>query len=123
MNLPLTITGIVVKGQQRGRLLGFPTANINPDKLDINKIEAGVFSSTIKIDDKTFKAATSVGAVSTFDQTYPTIEAYILDFSGDIYGKTVELVLTHKIRDMQKFDSIEALVAQIKDDVEKVYLT
>ena len=123
MTLPVTITGTVVKGQQRGRLLGFPTANIDPDVLDINQIEAGVFASTIIVNGIQYKAATSVGAVSTFDQTYPTIESYILNFTGDIYGKTIELVLTKKIREMIKFASVDELVVQIKDDVEKVSLT
>lgn len=114
-------SGIVVEGKKRGRLLGFPTANLQI--LDSENIEfpvSGVYAGTIVYEGNTYKASVSVGSNTTFDQKEVTIEAYILDFNNNIYGKIISVVLFKKLRDMVKFDSIENLIKQIKHDVEEV---
>ncbi len=116
----MIIKGTVVKGRQMGRQIGFPTANILP-KENLT-LKHGVFISCIKISGqgKIYKAATSVGPAYVFGETKETVESYILDFSEDIYGEEVELELVQKIRDMQNFDSVDELIEQIKEDVERV---
>jgi riboflavin kinase/FMN adenylyltransferase len=120
--MPTTIHSTIIKGKQLGRELGFPTANLNPSNINISNLETGVYAGLIEIDGLSgeFKAAVSVGLNSTFDQSNFTIEAYILDFDQDIYGKKVKLQLITKIREMLKFESVEELIKQIKLDVEKV---
>jgi riboflavin kinase / FMN adenylyltransferase len=123
MRLPVRIEGIVVHGQKRGRLLGFPTANILADHLATADLQPGVYISQIVVNNQVYKAATSIGVVSTFDQSNPTIEAHILDFNQDIYDQKVTLTLLSKIREMQKYNSVVELVDQIKSDVQIVNLT
>lgn len=116
-----TFSGVVVEGKKRGRLLGFPTANLQI--LDSENIEfpvSGVYAGTIVYEGNTYKAGISVGSNTTFDQKEVTIEAHILDFDNDIYGKIISVVLIKKLRDMVKFDSIENLVKQIQSDVKEV---
>lgn len=112
------VTGTIVKGYQRGRLLGFPTANIYVKNKNIN-FESGVYAGLIKLENSNLwlKTAVSIGQNLTFDQADFTIEAYILDFDQDIYHTTVELKLIQKIRNMEKYSSQSELVNQIRKDV------
>jgi len=116
-----TVRGIVVKGAQRGRLLGFPTANIEvaPDfAVPGNGIYATI--ATIEADGewKPRLSATSIGVRPTFDNGPRSIETFILDFDGDLYGKMLRVEFVAKLRDEQKFDSVEALITQMNLDVE-----
>jgi len=117
-----TLQSTIIKGKQLGRKLGFPTANLDPIFIDISNVESGVYAGLIEIDSLNgkFKAAVSIGLNSTFDQANFTVEAYILDFDQDIYGKKVRLELVAKIREMQKFESVDELIEQIKSDVNAV---
>jgi FAD synthase len=104
------ISGVVVKGKQEGRSLGFPTANI----LLQEPMEGGIYSGKTSIDGIDY-----LGAVFVCPETN-LFEIYILDFSGDLYGQVLEVQVGGKIREFKKFDSVEELKKQIEDDVRQV---
>ena len=109
-------TGRVIHGDARGRLLGFPTANINVTK-DIRLPVVGVYVVEILIGNVRYQGMASIGHNITFEASRPlTVEVYILDFDQDIYGEKVTVYWLHYLRDEWKFDSIEALIAQLKND-------
>ncbi len=107
--------GKVIHGNQRGRLLGFPTANIalRDRALPLH----GVFAVKAHVDEKSFLAVANIGRRPTVDGKTVLLEVYLLDFSGDLYGKLLRVKFLAKIRDEKKFESIEALKVQIVDDV------
>lgn len=108
--------GCVIHGDARGRLLGFPTANINVTK-DIQLPVVGVYVVEIMIGNVRYQGMASIGHNITFEASRPlTVEVYILDFNQDIYGEKVTVFWLHYLRDEWKFDSIEALIAQLQDD-------
>lgn len=103
-----SIKGIVISGNKKGRNIGFPTANISLDE----NIKSGVYSGTVYIENEQYKAALFISNMGK------VLEAHILDFSGNLYEKEIEVELGKKIRDVQKFDSDEQLIDQIRKDVE-----
>lgn len=111
-----TISGIVVKGHQNGRKLGYPTANLQVS--DPNKLipRTGIYAVKVHNDGEVYKGMLSIGFNPTFDGTEQTIEVNILDFEKDIYGETLTLEFIQFIRYEKKFDSIEALIAAIDGD-------
>lgn len=110
------LNGVVIEGKKLGSKLGFPTANIS--LLNSYALPStGVYISEIKIDNQIFKAATSLGYNYTFDEKTFNIEANILGFSGDLYGKSIEIRFIRKLRDMKKFNNIEELVVQVNSDI------
>lgn len=111
-----TIKGTVIRGMQRGRIFGFPTANlIMPE--EIIEPASGVYTGAIEINNKSYYTVVNVGKRPTFgDLTEDLIEAHIIDYSGDLYGKIIEISFLKKIRDEKKFNSIEELKAQIQQD-------
>lgn len=110
------VSGIVAKGQGQGKVLGFPTANIPFDK----EIPEGIYAGKVKIGNNVYYAASFVGSAKTFHRTDVNLESYIFDFAKDIYGKSITVKLYKKIRDNEKFDSVEELVEQIKKDIQQV---
>src|SRR5699024_7129999 len=114
---PFTTIGQVIQGDQRGRTIGFPTANLSYDK-ELKLPSRGVYAVKVYMDDQSFTGITNLGYVPTFKtgELEFSLEVYILDFNQDIYGKTVEIEWLEKIRDEKKFDGIDALVAQLKAD-------
>lgn len=114
---PFSISGKVVHGEKVGRTLGFPTANL---AVQNNKLipPNGVYAIKSQLNGKTANGLLSIGNKPTFGGDKQFIEAYFLDFNGDLYDQHIELVLVAKIRDEQKFDSVEALVQQMQLDVE-----
>lgn len=118
LDRPHCVCGIVVKDEQRGAELGFPTANL-ADIKTILPVE-GVYAAWAEIDGRRFQAAVSIGPNPTFGQDRPKIEAHLLDFFEDIYGRTLRLDFIDRIRPMEQFDSTEQLVAQLHDDVATV---
>lgn len=110
------LTGTVVLGDQRGRELGFPTANLEvyPDLL---WPADGIYASWAIVDGVRRPAATSIGVRPTFGLTQRLVEIYIMDFSGDLYGQTISVEFVGKVRGQEVFDGVEALVAQIDRDV------
>lgn len=118
---PFTIKGKVIHGDKIGRILGFPTANIeisNPHKL----IPAsGVYAVKIKIDNKFYKGALSIGYRETvFDNSKLTVEVFILDFNGDLYNKNLDMIFVDFIRPQIKYENWDLLKLQIEKDVEMV---
>jgi riboflavin kinase/FMN adenylyltransferase len=112
MNLPFTIKGVVTKNVGRGKKLGFPTANIAaPDN-----IKDGIYLGYTVFDGKRYPSLCFVGAAVTFNETQRFAESYILDFHGDLYGKTIALELEQFIRESRKFDSPQEMQRQIKED-------
>lgn len=118
---PYWIQGKVVSGKKLGSKLGFPTANINlSDNFALG--QEAVYSSQVKIDEEIYFAATSLGRNISFAEEEIKIEAHILDFSKDIYGKQIEIRFLQALRPMEKFETIEALIRQVKDDIKEVRL-
>lgn len=110
------LKGTVVRGLGRGRKLGYPTANIEvPQGMAVPG--DGIYATWAWVDGRRHMAATSIGTRPTFSEGIRTIEAYILDFSGDLYHKEVGLEFVHRLRDELAFSSVEALLEQIARDV------
>ncbi len=113
------VRGPVVKGDQRGRTIGFPTANVAVwDELLLPA--NGVYATYIWIGEARHPAATNVGVRPTVDGMKLTVEAHILDFDADIYGEDVRLEFVRRVRPEMKFVGLDALKAQIAADVEEV---
>ena len=113
------VWGVVVVGDRRGRQLGFPTANVaaSPEiALPADGIYAGWYE---RPDGSVHPAALSVGRRPTFypDQPYSLLEAYLLGFDGDLYGERAKVRFVARLRDELRFDSVEALVTQMRADV------
>ncbi|MGR4009342.1 bifunctional riboflavin kinase/FAD synthetase [Leucobacter sp. 1207-22] len=111
------IRATVVHGDARGRDLGFPTANLGG--VVEGKVPAdGVYAGWTVIDGERRQAAISVGNNPTFTPDAESrVEAFILDFSGDLYGKSIEVQFLQRLRGMEKYDSLDALLEQMHDDV------
>ncbi|WP_424360533.1 bifunctional riboflavin kinase/FAD synthetase [Methylocystis parvus] len=114
---PYFVRGVVRHGDKRGRLLGFPTANIALDPS--NRLRHGIYAVTIEIDGVVRDGAANFGRRPTFDNGPPLLEVFVFDFSGDLYGKEVEVAFYGFIRGEAKFDSVDALIAQMEDDCAK----
>lgn len=110
-----SILGPVEHGDQRGRQLGFPTANLLPH--GSTPLQHGVYVTRIKLRGQIFHGVTNVGIRPTFGSTEPTIETFIFDFSDEIYGELIEVWPLKQLRVEQKFSSIDALKEQIKLDI------
>lgn len=114
---PFEIPGVVVKGQQLGRTIGFPTVNIARSTNQITPKD-GIYAGWAKCAGGEFKAAISIGMRPTVAGQNRTIEAFLLDYPGDnLYGQAMTLGLVKRLRDEQKFDSLDALVEQMQHDV------
>ena len=116
---PYSLTGEVVIGQQIGRSIGFPTANIQV-KDDYKLLpKNGVYAVTIQVDDQQYKGMLNLGNRPTVAGEQKTIEVHLFDFSGDLYQKTVTVNFIQFLREEIKFADLEALKAQLKRDQEK----
>lgn len=109
---PYILTGTVQKGATLGRTLGTPTANLTFSSEQVVP-KFGVYACKISTDQGEFLAVTNIGTRPTVQGQGITVEPWILDFSGDLYGKTVELAFYRFLRPEQKFESLEALRAEI----------
>lgn len=112
------LRGEVVRGFQRGRALGFPTANLGAPVEGFIPAD-GVYAAWADVDAGRFMAAVSIGDNPTFDGVQAkTVEAYLLDVDLDLYGRPIELELVDFVRPMHRFESLDALVEQMHRDVE-----
>lgn len=114
---PFHLEGVVVKGEGRGKKIGFPTANIqvSPDLLVPNR---GVYVTRTIYKGMTYNSITNIGHNPTFKDTHQIhVETNIFDFDTDIYGENLEIEFLQKIREEKKFPTVNDLIAQIKDDV------
>lgn len=110
------VEGLVVEGEHRGATIGFPTANIGVDPA-YHIPAKGVYAALAEVGGRIFQAVVNIGNKPTFHPEYPlAIEAHLIDFSGDLYGTTMRLSLLAKIRDEQRFLSVDELIAQIARD-------
>jgi riboflavin kinase / FMN adenylyltransferase len=112
---PYAIAGEVTSGAGRGRALGFPTANIAPDRSLL--IARGVYLGQVHIEGRPHPAVVNVGVRPTFGETILAVEAHLLDFTGDLYGRRVRLDFLDRLRDEMRFPSVEALKEQVARDI------
>jgi len=111
-----TVCGKVIYGQQRGRDLGFPTANINMQRKVVPL--SGVFVIRVKIQDQIYSGVANVGSRPTFNGVGMLLEAHLFNFNRSIYGCNMEVEFLHKLRSEKKFENFEALRAQILQDAQ-----
>lgn len=114
---PHEAAGTVVWGAARGRELGFPTANLGGVTTLLPPY--GVYAGRTEVDGHAYAAAIHIGPNSTFGETAATFEAHLLDFSGDLYGRTLRLELIDRVRDTVRFEGVEALVRQLRADCDR----
>jgi riboflavin kinase/FMN adenylyltransferase len=114
---PYSVKGKVVHGAKRGRALGFPTINlaVPPERL---LPRDGIYAMSVRVRDAEVTAAASLGVRPTFGGGDRTLEAYLLDWKGDVYGDTIEAAFVKRLRDELRFASAEELTEQIARDVE-----
>ncbi len=121
---PHRLDGIVERGDQRGRELGFPTANLRTEQWAAVPADGVYAGRVFRLDEwgRTINelgvAAISVGTNPTFEVRQRRVEAFVLDFDGDLYGQALGVEFVERLRGMEKFDGIEPLVAQMKQDVQ-----
>jgi riboflavin kinase/FMN adenylyltransferase len=110
------VHGIIVRGDQRGRAIGFPTANLEP--LPWSAIPAdGIYAGRLVRGKELLPAAISIGTNPTFQGDERRVEAYVLDLDADLYGEHVGLSFAQRLRDTIRFDTVDALVSQMHQDV------
>ena len=115
---PYGVEGRVERGVERGHVLGFPTANLHPKNRVIPR--NGVYVTGTLIDGQWRRSVTNVGVRPTFEtDTEPSVETFVMDWDGDLYGDVVRVRFLHRLREERKFDSIEELKAQIQRDVNR----
>ena len=115
---PYTLTGTVVHGRKLGRTLGIPTANLHlPAGLAIPRF--GVYACSVLIDGKRYPAVTNIGTRPTVDGEGITVEPWILDYTGDLYGRRITLEFYKFLRPEQKFPSLEDLQAEIRRNAQE----
>lgn len=110
------VVGRVVHGEKRGRLVGFPTANLAVWEQQLLP-KNGVYAGWAEVNGMVYMAVTNVGVRPTFGGEEVRVEPHLLDFSGDLYDATIALTFEARLRDERKFDSIDALKAQLAQDV------
>jgi riboflavin kinase/FMN adenylyltransferase len=111
---PWFVAGEVIHGEKRGRDLGYPTANI---RLDRNcGLKHGIYAVRVGLGPERFDGVASFGRRPTFDNGAPLLEVFLFDFTGDLYGKSLDVAFIGFIREELKFDSVDALVRQMNDD-------
>ncbi len=113
------IEGVVVEGEHRGAAIGFPTANLGVEPV-YHLPGKGVYAALAEVDNKIYQCVVNIGSKPTFHPEYPlAIEAHIMDFNGDLYGQNMRISLRAKIRDEQRFASVDELTAQIARDKDR----
>ena len=120
MGHPYRLQGLVTHGDQRGRGIGFPTANLGYAREKVLPA-GGIYACWAYVRDERYKAAVNLGTNPTFtpDKQTLNVEAYLLDFDRDIYGEMMRLEFVARLRDELKYASVDALIKQIQTDVEQ----
>ena len=122
---PHRVDGVVERGDQRGRALGFPTANLRTDQWTAVPADGVYAGRVVRLDEwgrtlpggELGTAAISVGTNPTFEVRQRRVEAYVLDFDGDLYGTSLGIEFVERLRGMERFDDVDALIAQMQADV------
>lgn len=113
---PYGVEGLVIRGNERGHTLGFPTANLHPQNRVIPA--HGVYVTGTLIDGQWRRSVTNIGTRPTFETaTEPSVETFVMNWSGDLYGDVIRVRFLHRLRDEKKFASLDDLRAQINKDV------
>lgn len=113
---PYGVEGRVIRGDERGHMLGFPTANLHPQNRVIPA--RGVYVTGTLIEGQWRRSVTNIGIRPTFEiDTEPSVETFVMNWSGDLYGDVIRVRFLHRLRDEKKFRSVEDLQEQIKTDV------
>ena len=120
MGAPFAITGKVIHGEKRGRTIGFPTANVLLKRLHTPL--SGVFAVRAKVNSEIVGGVANIGHRPTVNGTRSQLEVHLFDFQKDLYGQTISVVPTAKLREEQKFDSFDILKQQIVDDAKQARL-
>lgn len=115
---PYLLRGEVVEGDKRGRTIGFPTANVLPDERALVP-ERGVYAGHARVGSERYGACTNVGTAPTFDRRDSRVEAYLLGYGRDLYGKMVDVTFEERLRPEKRFSGIGDLKEQIAQDVEE----
>jgi riboflavin kinase / FMN adenylyltransferase len=115
---PYVLRGDVVVGDRRGRSIGFPTANVVPDAEAVVPAR-GVYAGYVRVGEEEYAACTNVGVAPTFGRTENRVEAHLLDFEGDLYGRVVDVSFVERIREERRFSGVDELIGQIRRDVEE----
>ncbi len=113
---PFALRGPVIRGAERGRTIGFPTANIAVAP-DLALPAFGVYVTHAFVGEATYSSVTNIGMRPTFGETRPTIETHLFDFDGDIYEREMRIELLHRVREERRFSGPDELVVQIRRDV------
>ena len=115
---PFGLRSVVTTGAGRGAGLGFPTAN-----LAINHQQAlppdGVYATWAHVEDEAYQSMTNIGTSPTFGENERTVEAFLLDYQGSLYGRELKLDIVARLRDEKRFDTVDELKRQIAEDVEQ----
>ena len=119
LNRHFTLSGKVIEGNKRGRTLGFPTANVQVNPLQLIPKDA-VYATKTKINDEIYFSATSIGSNPTFKDQSKSIETYLIDFHGDLYNKTIEIEFIESIREQKMFSDVTKLIETMKEDIFKI---
>jgi riboflavin kinase/FMN adenylyltransferase len=114
LGYPWLISGKVIPGDQRGRTLGYPTANILPDPAC--GLRHGIYAVRVGVDGRRYDGVCSFGIRPMYRIETPLLETFLFDFSGDLYGKMLDVAFIAFIRDEMKFDSVETLVTRMDKD-------
>ena len=119
LGAPFHMRGTIAHGDKRGRLLGFPTANLVPDPRLVVP-DHGIYACRAEVDGEELVAAVNVGVRPTFKTGRGLlVEAFLLDFDRDVYGRELRLDFLERLRGERRFENVDALVAQMGDDVEQ----
>ncbi|MBQ2956458.1 MAG: riboflavin kinase [Clostridia bacterium] len=110
------LEGKVVYGKQLGRTIGFPTANIDVE--DMEACPAGVYCGVSRVDETDYRVIINIGRHPTVPEGPPTVEAHLIGFEGNLYGRTLSVRLTGYLRGEKKFASLDELKAQLELDRE-----
>jgi len=110
-----TVVGKVIAGRGNGKKIGYPTANLQPHPQKLLPC-SGVYAGFTKIEGRIYKTLVNIGGRPTFGDFTPGVEAHIIDFTGELYGRTLSVELIRRIRDIQVFPSSVALSNQLKKD-------
>lgn len=116
---PYAVRALVVRGEGRGRQLGFPTANLAVSSSDKLLPATGIYAVYAITRAGSYGGALHFGPRPTFAGSPPTIELHLLDFDGDLYGEEVRVDFVRRLRDVRPFDGVGALIAQMREDVEE----
>ena len=117
---PYMLNGLVIHGDERGRNIGFPTANLKPEHEDKLVPKNGIYAVKIRVNDSWYNGMMNIGIRPTFDGTKKSLEVNIFNFDESIYGKTVQVRFFERIRDEKKFSGPAELIQQLENDKARV---